>query len=79
MGFRKWWRHRSGMAKTVTVLSAVLLVQMGLCFGTEPLLGDNGGDWMLGEAVLGFGTLILILLAYFGLLPGTGPDDRGGK
>jgi len=34
----EWWRHKSGKAKTVTVLAVVLIAQIGLCFSTEPVM-----------------------------------------
>jgi|GEM_PF-5983580 len=38
MSFREWWRNRSGKAKTITVLCALLILQIGLCFGTPSIL-----------------------------------------
>jgi hypothetical protein len=29
-----WWRRTNGRAKAVTVLATVLMLQIGLCFGT---------------------------------------------
>ncbi len=40
MSFREWWRNRSGRAKAVTVLSALLILQIGLCFGTPSIVGS---------------------------------------
>lgn len=37
MGFREWWRNKSGKAKTIAVLCALLILQIGLCFGTNAL------------------------------------------
>jgi hypothetical protein len=30
--FKTWWLSRSGYAKTVTVLCAILILQIGVCF-----------------------------------------------
>jgi hypothetical protein len=31
---KKWWRNKSGRAKTITALAVLLLLQMGLCFAS---------------------------------------------
>jgi hypothetical protein len=30
----KWWRNKSGRAKTITTLAVLLILQMGLCFAS---------------------------------------------
>lgn len=40
MSLRDWWRNRSGKAKTVTVLCALLILQIGLCFGTSSIVNS---------------------------------------
>jgi hypothetical protein len=30
----KWWKNKSGLAKTITALAVLLLLQMGLCFAS---------------------------------------------
>jgi tryptophan-rich sensory protein len=39
---RKWWLSKSGFAKTVTVLCAILILQIGVCFASpaEPAWFD---------------------------------------
>jgi hypothetical protein len=32
---RSWWKRKSGAAKVVTVLAALLTLQIGLCFSTS--------------------------------------------
>jgi hypothetical protein len=34
LSFDAWWKRRSGGAKTVTVLAALLMLKIGLCFST---------------------------------------------
>jgi hypothetical protein len=34
MSFRNWWQTKSGKSKTITVLCAVLILDVGLCFAT---------------------------------------------
>ena len=38
MSLRKWWQDKSGRAKAITVLSTLLILQIGLCFGTDPIV-----------------------------------------
>lgn len=89
MGFENWWRHKSGRSKTATVLAAVLLLQIGLCFGTpaatswfDTLFHIHRDDpfyalgWMIFEALLCILTVILLFVAAIGL-PGLFPDRKG--
>ena len=34
MSFRSWWRQKSRKSKTIVVISILLTLQIGLCFGT---------------------------------------------
>jgi hypothetical protein len=40
--FKTWWLSKSGFAKTVTVLCAILILQIGVCFASpaEPAWFD---------------------------------------
>jgi hypothetical protein len=38
MKIRAWWKQSSGLAKTVTILSALLLLQIGVCALTPTVL-----------------------------------------
>ena len=35
MGLKCWWHSKALTAKVITVLSALLLLQVGLCFSTQ--------------------------------------------
>jgi hypothetical protein len=72
---RKWWNHKSGRAKTVTVLATLLVVQIGLCAGTSQLTYRFGVlipkgydvpmgtlDLMIWQAFLCILTLILLTM-----------------
>ena len=79
MGFKRWWEEKSGKSKTLTVLSALLILQIGLCFATptiQPWLYDllhvrssqelEELGWMFVEAIACLATvLILALIAIF--------------
>ena len=43
MSLKTWWRQKTGPAKFVTALAAMLIVQMGLCFVSpgEPVWFDR--------------------------------------
>jgi hypothetical protein len=34
MSFATWWRDKSSTAKAITILSTLLILQVGLCFST---------------------------------------------
>jgi hypothetical protein len=68
-----WWRNNSGGAKTVTVLAAVLILQIGVCFGSgfavdrlvAPTPGEEFGPslgWMFIQAVGCLVTAALLLI-----------------
>lgn len=89
MSFSDWWRKKSGRAKTLTVLSVVLLLQIGLCFGTpaatswfDDLFRIHPDDqfsfvgWMMIEALLCIVTVVLLFAAAFGF-SGLFPDKKG--
>ncbi len=38
MTIQNWWKRKSGPAKLVTALSALLLLQIGLCWSTPAVL-----------------------------------------
>jgi hypothetical protein len=88
MNFSNWWRRKSGRAKTVTVLAVVLLLQIGLCFGTpeatswfDDLFRIHRDDpfyalgWMMFEALLCIVTVIVLFVVAFGFT-GLFPDTR---
>jgi uncharacterized BrkB/YihY/UPF0761 family membrane protein len=90
MTFRKWWWRGSGRQKTITVLSALLILQIGVCFGTGTstavsLLGrlfiSHRYDpffalgLMIAQAWLCVLTVILLFLAAFAL-PGIFPENQ---
>lgn len=76
MSLKTWWQRKSGPSKLVTALTALLIVQMGLCFASpgEPAWFDKlfhikPGQFGLRvglvvvEAYLCVGTFILLLIA----------------
>jgi len=38
MKLGRWWSEKSGKAKVVTVLATLLILQIGLCFGTPAIV-----------------------------------------
>jgi hypothetical protein len=50
MGFGNWWRHRSGMAKTVVALAATLCLGVGLC-ALDFQLGAHGFGRTQGNGI----------------------------
>jgi hypothetical protein len=77
MSLREWWRNRSGRAKAVTVLATILILQIGLCFGTPSIVNsfqaifhlkpsdDEFGDglgYMMLEALLCIVTLLALIV-----------------
>ncbi len=44
MGFEEWWQTKSGRAKTIAVSTTLLILQVGLCFGTSSI-----ADWYNAE------------------------------
>ena len=40
MSFRDWWRQKNRKSKAIAVISTLLIVQIGLCFGTP-----SGVSW----------------------------------
>jgi hypothetical protein len=75
MRFREWWKQKSGKSKTITVLAAMLCLQIGLCFATPtglPWLQDvlqvrlrdayASLGWMIVQFFLGCLTLALLVL-----------------
>lgn len=92
MAIRNWWRVRSGRAKTITVLSAFLILQIGLCFGTptatpwvEALFHIRARNpmealgLMIWQALFCFVTAVVLVLAASGLLPGIASGENGQK
>ncbi len=74
MDVRNWWKARSGGAKTVTVLTALLILQIGICFGSgfaidaliPPGPGDEFGSgfgWMALQAFACLLTIALLVIA----------------
>jgi len=88
---RDWWRRKSGRAKTVTVLAALELLQIGLCFGTPTALSWHDAllhvrsnvpfralGPMIWEAILCVVTLVLLVAVGLQLLADSlGAGDRG--
>lgn len=77
MKIGKWWQKRSGGAKTVTALTALLILQIGVCFGSgiaiDALVTPGPGDefgagfgWMAMQAVGCLLTLALLVIALIG-------------
>lgn len=78
MSFQSWWQQKNRRAKTVTVLATLLILQIGLCFGTpvgvswlDDLAGTRLGrdpfaalGYMFIEAVLA----IVVFLVFVGVL-----------
>ncbi|MGC2639380.1 MAG: hypothetical protein WA294_19500 [Acidobacteriaceae bacterium] len=69
MNIGAWWRHRSGMAKTVTALAAALCLGIGLC-GLDFFFAAHG----IGKSTSGIGvgpldgaSLFVMLLSALGL------------
>lgn len=77
MSFAAWWKRSSGSAKTITVLAAILLLQIGVCGLTPVVVGwyrsfvpDPSHDPFEGlalmalQAVLCIGTLIAMFCVW---------------
>ena len=78
MSFQSWWQQKNRRAKAVTVIATLLILQIGLCFGTpvgvswlDDLVGTHLGrdpfaalGYMFIEAVLA----IVVFLAFVGVL-----------
>ena len=80
MSFQNWWRRKSGQSKTITILATLMILQIGLCFGTptgvswyRAHIHSNASDdpleamgMMAFEAILCIVTgLVLALVAIF--------------
>jgi hypothetical protein len=79
MSLLEWWRTKSGKAKTIAVLCTLLILQIGLCFGTQPIVdsfqaifhiklsGDDefgpSVEYMIIEAILAGVTSIALAVA----------------
>ncbi len=83
MRFQGWWQRKNRRAKAVTVLAALLILQVGLCFGTpvgvswyHNIFPSHSSDpleaigYMVIEALACILTLILVFLAAINWLPG---------
>lgn len=81
MGFRSRWTTKSGRAKAITILAVLLILQVGLCFGTPRLADWSNAElrfpsdpmdvvtWMLGQLMLGGVTAALLISALIGWFP----------
>jgi hypothetical protein len=73
MKLGKWWKRRSGWAKAVTILAALAMLQVGLCF-TTPVTVLPIHDAIYGkrsDAEVGLGLVVwqfLLCGITFGLL-----------
>ncbi len=76
MSLRTWWQQKNGPAKSVTGLTTLLILQIGLCFASpgEPAWFDRlfhirssphrfGLALVMAEAYLCIATFILLLIA----------------
>lgn len=87
MSFQSWWQQKNRRAKAVAVLATLLILQIGLCFGTPvgvSWLGDLVGTrpgrdpfyalgYMFIEAILA----IVVFLVFVGVLIFYRPATRG--
>ena len=87
MSVKTWWSSKNGKSKTITVLSTLLIVEVGLCFSTpvtvapayETLFGPtHDSELALGLEIYQF-FLWLMTLAGLGIAtawhPATPPDE----
>jgi hypothetical protein len=76
MTMGNWWTRKSGWAKTVIVLAALLILQIGLCFSTDytvkPVLTALNGPssdpeadlgLLVSQALLCLGTFVLLIIS----------------
>jgi hypothetical protein len=86
MSLQEWWRNKSGKAKTITVLATLLILQIGLCFGTPSIVsfyqaifhiklrGDEefgpNVGYMFIEALLALMTAIVLLVVVVSYIVG---------
>jgi hypothetical protein len=78
----KWWKQKSGQAKTVTALAVLLMLQIGLCFSTpammpwyESIFGPSrdselGLGLMIGQGLLCLVNLVVLFVVVVAWLPG---------
>jgi len=84
VSFGKWWRRRSGGAKTVVVLSMLLILQIGLCFSSDstviPAFNAIFGQSHDPEAGIGFavGQAMLCVVTFVALIVAVIATASGG-
>lgn len=78
MSFRTRWQQKSGRAKAITIVATLLILQIGLCFGTP--LGVSWFDTLfptpegrnpfnaIGYMVIEAISAIVIFLVFIGVL-----------
>ena len=78
MSFQSWWQQKNRRAKAVTIFATLLILQIGLCFGTpvgvswlDDLVGTHLGrdpfaafGYMFIEAIVE----IIVFLVFLGVL-----------
>ena len=75
MSLNTWWKCRNGWAKAVTILSMLLILQIGLCFSTPTMVQpvymaivghDTENEMGLGlvvwQALLCIATFVVVLV-----------------
>jgi len=85
LSFGKWWKRRSGGAKTVVALAVLLILQIGLCFSSdltvipayEAIFGashdpEAGIGFAVVQAMLCAVTGVALLVAFLGVVAGGG-------
>jgi len=88
MSFMTWWHHKNGKSKTLTVLCAVLILDIGLCFATPSAVDWintifhlrsqelEGLGYMMIQAVFCFILLVAIFCLGIFWRPGLSAPDR---
>jgi hypothetical protein len=92
MKLRIWWKHKSGQAKTITLLAVLLTLQIGLCFstgtitnalGTSTPKGYDDPMWdlnlMVWQCFLCFVTLALIVVLAIWWHPGISSSRKKSR
>jgi len=73
LSFGKWWKRRSGGAKTVVALAVLLILQIGLCFSSDlTVIPAYEAIFAVVQAMLCAVTGVALLVAFLGVVAGGG-------
>jgi hypothetical protein len=89
MSLQSWWQQKSRRAKTITILATLLLLEIGLCFGTpvgvswsDTAFGTHFGrdpfaslGYMFIQAIVAGITLLIFLGAVIFYRPSSGKSS----